>query len=217
MAYTHKGPDPNAGSVYNVEQSVGKGAVNASSDVKLVQYLIRHIYGAQAVGVKVDGYIGPVTVSWIERYQKDARARGVNVLVDARIDRALGSSEVSSVSKTYYTILDMNRQLKKVNANAYASLPSQVPLSANPKANPYNPAVKKIVEIKTKTIGGRTTVTYVFSDGSSYTYYPTPSQPAPPPKPELVDVYYAWGPNATVWTYSDGTSTVTPGPPGGIV
>ncbi len=90
MAYTHKGPGPNGCSVYNVEQPVGKGAVNAGSDVKLVQYLIRDIYGAQAAGVAVDGYIGPVTVSWIERYQKDAKARGVNVLVDARIDRALG-------------------------------------------------------------------------------------------------------------------------------
>ena len=198
---------------------MGKGGVNANSDVKLVQYLIRHIYGAQAAGVAVDGYIGPVTVSWIERYQKDARARGVNVLVDARIDRALCSNgnEVSSVSKTYYTILDMNRQLKKVNANAYASLPQQVPLSANPKANPYNPAVKTVVDIKTETIGGKTKVTYVFSDGTRYTYYPTPSQPAPPSKPEVVDVRYIKLFNSTHYTYSDGAIEIQHGPPGGIV
>lgn len=137
MAYLHQGPQPDGGAFYNVEQAVGATGANATGDVKLVQYLLASLYGAQAAALKVDGWIGPVTITWIKRFQADARAGGANVLADGRIDRAF--AQVSSVSKTTYAILLLNWAVRKKNAAAYANLPSKVPLSAVPRANPYNP------------------------------------------------------------------------------
>jgi peptidoglycan hydrolase-like protein with peptidoglycan-binding domain len=143
MAFAVKGTLPNSKDViYNVEQAVGSNGANAAGDVKLVQYMLRHIYGNAAAGLAVDGYIGPMTMSFIKRFQQDAQKGVNNVLVDQRIDRAFG--QTSSVSKTVYTILLMNLALKKKNPNAFASLPQNVPLSANPKDNPYNPVKKQV-------------------------------------------------------------------------
>jgi hypothetical protein len=155
--------NPSFPMVYNVEQSVGPNSVNAGGDVKLVQYMLRHIYGQSAAGLKIDGWIGPTTLSWIKRFQDDARAGGTNVLADGRIDRAFG--QVSSVSKTVYTILVMNFSLQKKNPGAFLALPQQVPLSANPKANPYNPAKKiRSVAVYDNVRPKKVVVTY--TDGS---------------------------------------------------
>jgi hypothetical protein len=137
--------------VFNVEQAVGLNAPNSSGDVKLVQYMLKHYYGPAAAGIAVDGWIGPITISWIKRFQEDAKKGGANVLVDSRIDRAFG--QVASVSKTTYAILLLNKALAQANPSAYSALPQAVPLSPNPKANPYNPKPKTI---KIVLVCGRT-------------------------------------------------------------
>jgi hypothetical protein len=164
MAFAISTTNPSYPKIYNVEQSVGQNSVNAAGDVKLVQYMLRSIYGAAAAGVAVDGWSGPVTLTWIKRFQTDAKAGGSKVLVDGRIDRATG--QVSSVSKTTYTIMLMNFALQRKNPNAFAALPQHVPLSANPKPSPYNPKPKKQVKSTIEIIGKRKKITIWYDDGS---------------------------------------------------
>ena len=236
MAYLHKGPTLNAGCAYNVEQAVGKGGVNAQGDVKLVQYMIRNIYGQQAAGVAVDGYIGAITMGWIARYQKDALAKGANVLADGRIDRAM--AQISTVSKTTYTILVMNGELRRCNPGAYQCLPQKVPINPNPKPTPYVGEGKQVVS--TKTVWGAlgSIITYVFSDGTQYppapgTNPPKPGKlifdPAPPqtpgklifqpavPEKDILSVIHYPKLNKTQYIYVDGTVLWVQGPPGGVM
>ena len=35
-----------------------------------VQYMLRHYYGPPAAHLKVDGYIGPMTIGWIKQFQE---------------------------------------------------------------------------------------------------------------------------------------------------
>lgn len=167
MAYLVTGEGANAPKFYNVEQAVGANAPNASGDVKLVQYMLRHYYGNAAAQLAVDGWIGPVTISWIRRFQEDAKKAGANVLVDSRIDRAFG--QVSSVSKTTYTILLLNAALRGKNPAAFQALPQSVPLSAKPKANPYNAAPKKIKFVLQFGKSSPHTLIVVYEDGSETT------------------------------------------------
>ncbi|TWT00713.1 peptidoglycan-binding domain-containing protein [Reyranella sp. CPCC 100927] len=154
--------------IYNVEQAVGLNAPNARDDVKLVQYLLRGIYREQAASLAMDGYIGPITVSWIKRFQMDAKSAGNSMLVDGRVDRAQGYR--SSVSRTVYAIMLMNMYLKRHNPAAFSSLPATVPISAHPRQNPYNPKPespkKKVWTISTRD-NKRFTITY--DDGSEET------------------------------------------------
>jgi len=232
MAFVHKGPSLNAGWVYNVEQAVGKGGANASGDVKLIQYLLRHIYGQQAAGLAVDGYIGPITISWIDRFQKDALAKGANILADGRIDRAM--AQVSSISKTTYTILVMNAELRRNNPAAYQSLPQCVPLNPTPKLSPYVGEGKQVVNMKTIWGAMGKVVTCIFSDGTQYPpaaatpgklkFEPAPEpkpgklifQPAPP-EPDILSAYYYPKMNKTQYIFTDGSIHWQQGPPGGVV
>ncbi|MCC6536019.1 MAG: hypothetical protein IT162_00610 [Bryobacterales bacterium] len=169
MAFLMKGPGQTCGYVYNVEQAVGKTGVNATADVKLVQYLLRGIYGAQAAGLAVDGWIGPTTISWIEKFQKEMKAKGVNLLTDGRVDRAFAAT--STVSKTIYTILVMNTELEKRNPPAWAALPTQVALNPHPRPNPYNPVRKDVVAFRvTPYSNDQYEVNMTYSDGSMATY-----------------------------------------------
>ncbi len=138
MAHVIPSAKPQDPKGYNVDQAVGPNAPNASGDVKLVQYMLRHYYGQPAAHLKIDGYIGPITIGWIKQFREDSKKAGVNVRVDSRIDRAFG--QVSSISKTVYTILVLNSALLGKNPAAYTALPTQVPLNPTPKSNPYNPA-----------------------------------------------------------------------------
>jgi len=160
MAFVMGGSDPSSNKLYNVEQAVGLNAPNAKGDVMLVQYMLKHIYG----NLIVDGYIGPITLAAIRRFQQDAKNGGAKVLIDGRIDRAFG--QVSSVSHTAYSILLMNFVLAKKNPVAFEAMPKFVPLSANPRPNPYNPVQKKIRQIAvTYTQPKKVTITY--EDGST--------------------------------------------------
>lgn len=105
MAFAVKGTLPNSKDViYNVEQAVGSNGANAAGDVKLVQYMLRHIYGNAAAGLAVDGYIGPMTMSFIKRFQQDAQKGGNNVLVDGshadRVRARSSSQEMRRVRST---------------------------------------------------------------------------------------------------------------------
>jgi peptidoglycan hydrolase-like protein with peptidoglycan-binding domain len=164
MAFVIGGSDPMSKKLYNVEQAVGTNAPNAGGDVKLIQYMLKHIYGS----LTVDGYIGPNTLTAIRRFQQDAKNGGANVLVDGRIDRAFG--QVSSVSHTTYSILLMNFALAKKNPAAFEALPQFVPLSANPKTSPYNPVQKKIRKVEV-TYGQPKKVTITYDDGTTEVAY----------------------------------------------
>lgn len=124
--------------IYNLEQAVGVNAPNARGDVRLVQFMLRGLYGTKAGNLKVDGWAGPITNSWIKRFQLDVRAVGNKVLADGRLDRALGYK--SSVSKTVYGIILMNLNLRQSNPALFAAIPTAVEINKKPKANPYNQA-----------------------------------------------------------------------------
>lgn len=127
---------------YNVEQAVGNNSPNATNDVRLVQYLLAGYYGPGSL--EVDGWIGPITIGWIKRFQQEVSRKGNNVLGDGRVDRAFGYT--SSVSKTVYTIILLNAFCKAKNPAAYNRLPASVPISPNPRANPYNPVRGPVIE-----------------------------------------------------------------------
>ena len=170
MAFVIPSTNPQDPKAYNVGQAVGPLAPNATGDVKLVQYMLKHVYGLPAASLKVDGYIGPTTISWIKQFQEDAMKAGVKVLVDSRVDRAFG--QVSSISKTVYTILVLNRALRERNPAAYAALPQSVPLTAAPASNPYNPAKpKKVVRALVYGMSPPHDVYVTYDDGSVLRMY----------------------------------------------
>lgn len=165
MAYTMKGPGAFGAKVYNVERAVGRNGANAQGDTKLVQYLLSNIYANEASGLTIDGLCGPVTISWIERFQKDCKAKGESVLCDGRVDRAFGA--VSTISKTTYTILLMNQELQKRNPAAFAALPNSVPLGIEPPANAPHPRAKRVVDYSVRPLpNGSKEVTYKYADGT---------------------------------------------------
>ena len=160
-----KGPGAFGAKVYNVERAVGRNGANTTSDTKLVQYMLRNIYSTEAAGLKIDGLCGPITISWIERFQKDSKAKGANVRCDGRVDRAFG--DVSAISKTTYTILLMNQELQKRNPAAWAGVSNAVPLSPAPRINPLHPRAKRIVDYSILPLPkGTMEVTYKYADGT---------------------------------------------------
>jgi hypothetical protein len=165
MAHVISNAKPQDPKAYNVDQAVGPIAPNSPGDVKLVQYMLKHYYGPQALNLKVDGWIGPTTIGWIRRFQEDAKKAAVNVLVDGRIDPARG--QISSISRTVYTILVLNSALRERNPAAHAALPSHVPLNGTPRSNPGQPKPKQIMVVY--LFGSRSpTEVYVFYvDGST--------------------------------------------------
>jgi hypothetical protein len=218
MAFIMKGPGPQGAAAYNVEQAVGANAPNASSDVRMVQYMLRHIFGNAAAGLAVDGWIGPVTISWIQKFQNAMKAQGHNVLADGRVDRAFG--KVSSVSKTIYTILLMNQELKKKNPSAWSALPGQVALSETPKSNPYNPKAKVMKDYKVVLLpGGKKKLTYTYTDGTTETVIVAGNvvidgQVIPGVK-EIVQVivFFRDGQQVKIIQYSDGSPVEISYPP----
>lgn len=129
-------PQGRHGILYNVEQSVGIGGVNAREDVRLVQELLRISYGKRAEGLVADGWIGPTTNGWIKRFQEDFAAVGNRMLVDGRVDRAMGA--VSSVSKTVYAIILLNLAAYRASPAGFNAVPQVARMNPTPKANPYN-------------------------------------------------------------------------------
>lgn len=140
---------------YDVEKSVGLGSVNLNDDVKLVQYMLNRIYAKgfatpPAKPMVVDGWIGPVTVEWIKRFQMDVNAKGYMYAATPEyqnpakqrcvVDGCRGDG-LASVSQLPYTILWMNTILKKLDPAAHATVSSVVPCKKSAlfsRPNPYN-------------------------------------------------------------------------------
>ncbi len=139
MPFQNPTGDPKMPVFYNVEKAVGNSSPNEREDVRMVQYMIKNLYRQAASDLVVDGWIGPITVQWIRKFQTKVKSLGGAILVDSRVDRALGSQ--GSVSKTPYTILYLNAYLKQGNPAAFAALPSVIKLKpASQVGSPYNPA-----------------------------------------------------------------------------
>lgn len=150
----------NQDKTYDVEKSVGLNSVNQNGDVKLVQYMLQRIYSKgfatpPAKPLVVDGWIGPITVEWIKRFQMDINAKGhlyaqtqeyrdpakVKCVVDGRVDAILNGSGLGSVSDLPYTIGWLNNVQRKIDPQGYASIPAVVPCKRcayYQRPNPYN-------------------------------------------------------------------------------
>lgn len=160
-------PQGRHGVLYNVEQSVGIGATNAREDVRLAQELLRICYGKRAEGLAADGWIGPTTTAWIKRFQEDCATAGNRMLVDGRVDRALGT--VSSVSKTVYAIILLNLAAYRASPAKFNAVPQVVKLNPTPRTNPYN--AKGLAPTGWRWMRVTDThVTIQFEDGREETY-----------------------------------------------
>jgi len=123
--------------IYNVNMAVGKNAPNRKDDVMLVQYMLKRIYEKpvyeraalskpQSVMV-VDGFLGPITIQWITRFQLDARDRfGFRVVIDGRVDR--------STATTTYTIDHINNAFKGHYPEIHEKMPVHPDVPAEVRA-----------------------------------------------------------------------------------
>lgn len=101
---------------YNIDSAVGPGCPNKRTDVMLVQFFLRQIYGhptkknkPAGSPIEVNGIFDSTTAAWIKHYQNDMKGQGKPIFPDGRIDRANGAQfSVSSVTKTHYTIGFLN-------------------------------------------------------------------------------------------------------------
>jgi hypothetical protein len=196
MAFVLKGSRFTSASIYNVEQSVGRGGVNAQWDVKLVEYMLNHYYG-------VDSGSPTLLETSIARFQQDARDAGVHVAQDGRIERAFSGGY--PVSKAVPTMLALDAALRKTNPIAYEALPWEVPLSALAPPAPHNPSTKTISSLDfdfSPVNGMKAAVKY--SDGTLETMTVNIGpQPAPEGPRTIRDL--VWEPEDVVIQYSDGT------------
>lgn len=120
---------------YNVVHAVGKECPNLRDDVKLVQYLLMAYYDVQSPAqrpkgeIAVTGFCGGATMMWIRKFQEDVyRQYPGEVLRDNRIDRIRDKQLQGSISRTYYTLAFLNAYVSQQNAEAFAKLPSVIPL-----------------------------------------------------------------------------------------
>lgn len=127
---------------YNVVHAVGKNCPNMRDDVQLVQYLLKILYDKFPPNCRpkgnmtVDGLCGPVTRSWILKFQMHFNADNPGmIMVDGRVDRIRNKDFVGSISKTQYTLAVLNKNAAKLNPEGWTATPSLVPLQ-NPASIP---------------------------------------------------------------------------------
>jgi hypothetical protein len=118
------------GHFFNVNMAVGPGAANRWDDVELVQYLLKRIYGSplsfhppfhppEGDMIKIDGRFGRTTAKWINHFQREVNDQGgVPIRLDGRVDKS-DSGGVSSISRTVYTIIALNKGLQLVDPEAF--------------------------------------------------------------------------------------------------
>jgi hypothetical protein len=80
---------------YNIEKSVGKGGVNNSEDVLLVQYFLSqigkmppHPLPPPGIPLTVNGVVTPLLYDWIDWFQKCVKKIGKPIVTDGKIDPA---------------------------------------------------------------------------------------------------------------------------------
>jgi hypothetical protein len=148
---------------YNVGASVGSGGYNIRGDVMLVQFMLQQLgfEGGWAAGLKAidtDGYYGPITASWIKRFQEYIQTYVTTaIFVDYNVDPS-SNTGVSSISETIYTIVYLNGALHDYDADLFLTLPrnqltpqylrfelgggSEPPPSPNPLPPPPPPPIQ---------------------------------------------------------------------------
>lgn len=161
MPLEYNDPTDPSRQTFDLDKSVGVGSVNQRDDVKLVQYFLREIYAAKFAtppgpSLEMDGWIGPITISWIRKFQADVNVHGhkyavteefknpaiKKCTVDGRVDVILNSTSLGQISGTPYTIIWMNQILKKLNLPKFRAIPTVVPckkVAYYQRPNPYNP------------------------------------------------------------------------------
>ena len=116
---------------YNVNFAVGKNCPNYREDVLLVQFFLKRIYKSSMMQsqtpkgeMKVDGKCGPVTCNWILKFQIDMMNFGLKCYPDGVVNKAGNSksNNVSSLSKTQYTIRMLNNGLRDLEPGLYKTL-----------------------------------------------------------------------------------------------
>lgn len=129
-------------SFYNVTEAVGMGCKNMAEDVKVVQFFLKRVYTTSEYKpmkpygeMKPDGLCGPITRSWITKFQLDVRKRGSNCLVDGIVNKAgnVESNWESSISHTHYTIRYLNNLMRKLDTALYKTLTTHPEVPADLK------------------------------------------------------------------------------------
>ena len=117
---------------YNVVHAVGKDSPNQRDDVKLVQILLATVYAKTGTPPKgtmtVDGICGPITRSWLLKFQQDVKSTGRPILVDGRADRVRNRDGRGSISNTFYTLNYLNQGAKSLNPVGWAAIPGVIPM-----------------------------------------------------------------------------------------
>ena len=118
------------GHFFNVTMAVGPGAANRRDDVMLVQYLLKRIYDhperfdppihrPSGQDMTINGHFGRTTATWITHFQREVSSRGgAPIRADGRVDKS-DSGGVSSISRTVYTIVLLNKGFQLVDPIAF--------------------------------------------------------------------------------------------------
>lgn len=120
---------------YNVVHAVGLDCPNFGDDVKLVQYLLKSVYEKQPNykpkgTMAVDGFCGPVTRNWIQKFQLDCNENGnTAVIVDDRMDRVKSRSLINLYGNKFYSLAVLNYNAMCLNPAAWANTPNVVPMT----------------------------------------------------------------------------------------
>lgn len=125
--------------IINLDMAVGKEPLsgltqpNRRDDVMLTQYLLRGIYSNPTAFnpplstpngdlIKVDGFYGQQTQKWINHFQIESRNRGNNIATDGIVDRATKGTQISSMSKTAYSIVLMNFAFRRAQPQFFPNI-----------------------------------------------------------------------------------------------
>jgi hypothetical protein len=119
---------------YNLSQAVGYGCLNWAEDVKIVQFFLKRLYSLPKYQSKkpsgddmvVDGKMGPITRTWIRKYQADCLDHGIPTSFDGIVDKAghKGGNYMSSITKSFYTIRVLNNMMRVNDPAVYKTLPT---------------------------------------------------------------------------------------------
>jgi hypothetical protein len=116
---------------WNISADVGWGCVNHWADVMLVQYLLATALDWRDSGFKIDGSFGPKTSKLLKAVQKDLlKICGESGNADGKVDSVDGTKRRSTNSKTTYTILSLNCELKYRQPSLYADITGDYRLPA---------------------------------------------------------------------------------------
>ncbi len=116
---------------YNVNHAVGPSCPNQHEDVLLVQYFLKSIYAhpnaaspplhpPAGQGMIVDGVAGPITFYWIKHFQEELKLRGESIVVDGKVNPAVGSTAGST--GVTYTIIRLTAGFMQARPTDYPNI-----------------------------------------------------------------------------------------------